>query len=302
MYQSIRLALLLLVVVVAVAQAPAHAQSPAAGLLQQSANAMGGLPALRALKTQVIESEGKQFDSSSTPQPLGPTRQITTFRYTLTRDLTRPRLRLQWEGQSLGSNQTVRFVETSDGSTGMLQEGRDGGRRIRLHPGRLATRLREEQRNPAKLILAALNQKSLRQRGDAELDGKRHAVLSFSESGYEFRIYIDAETRLPAQAEILDDDPLEGDSSYMLRYGGWRKVDGVVLPFNLRYELNGKPLQEEQIKSIRHNAALAGNVFDVPESVRNEKTDARPIASQWILRRVAGNVSYQDMGRPPVIQ
>jgi glyoxylase-like metal-dependent hydrolase (beta-lactamase superfamily II) len=36
--------------------------------------------------------------------------------------------------------------------------------------------------------------------------------------------------------------------------------------------------------------------------VRNEKTDATPIASQWILRRVAGNVSYQDIGRAPSVQ
>ena len=302
MFWSIRLALLPLVIVLASEQVPSYAQSPAPALLQQSANAMGGPTALRALKTQVIESEGKQFDSSSTPQPLGPTRQITTFRYTLTRDLTRPRLRLQWEAQSSGSNQTVRFVEIIDGSTGMLQEGEEGGKQIRMHPGRLATRLREEQRNPARLILGALNQKNLRHRGDAEIDGKRHAVLSFTEGGDEFRIYIDQQTRLPAQTEILEDDPLEGDSSYMLRYGDWRKVDGVMLPFSLRYELNGRAVQEEQIKSIRHNASIASNVFTIPESVRSEKTDAKPIASQWILRRIAGNVSYQDMGRAPVIQ
>jgi hypothetical protein len=89
MFWSIRPALFSLGIVLAVAHATGHAQSPAA-LLQQSANAMGGLAALRALKTQVIESEGKQFDSSSTAQPLGPSRQITTFRSTLTRDLTRP--------------------------------------------------------------------------------------------------------------------------------------------------------------------------------------------------------------------
>jgi glyoxylase-like metal-dependent hydrolase (beta-lactamase superfamily II) len=263
---------------------------------------MGGMAALRALKNQVVESEGKQFDSSSTRQPLGPTRQTTTFRYTLTRDLIQPRLRLQWEAQSLGSKQTTGFVEVIDGNNGMLQEGGEGGKQIRLHPGRLATRLREEWRNPARLVLAALNQKSLQHRGAAELDGKRHTVLSFSESGDEFRVYIDAQTRLPAQTEILEDDPLEGDSSYMLRYADWRKIDGVMLPFSLRYELNGKALQEEQIKSMRHNAALAGNVFAIPESVRSEKTDTKPIASQWILRRVAGNVSYQDMGRPPAIQ
>jgi glyoxylase-like metal-dependent hydrolase (beta-lactamase superfamily II) len=301
MYGSIRLVLATLVIVIAVAQAPGQAQSPS-GILQQSASAMGGPTALRALKTQMIESEGKQFDSSSTPQPLGPTRQITTFRYTLTRDLTRPRLRLEWEAQSLASKQTVRFVEIIDGSSGMLQEGGDSGKQIRLHPGRLVTRLREEQRNPARLVLGALDRKSLRHRGYGEVDGKRHTVLSFSEGGDEFRIYIDPQTRLPAQTEILEDDPVEGDSSYTLRYGDWRKVDGVMLPFSLRYELNGKALQEEQIKSIRHNAALAGNVFAIPESVRGEKTDTKPIASQWILRRIAGNVSYQDMGRAPVIQ
>jgi glyoxylase-like metal-dependent hydrolase (beta-lactamase superfamily II) len=196
----------------------------------------------------------------------------------------------------------VRFVETIDGSTGMLREGGDGGKQVRLHPGRLATRLREERRNPARLILAALSEKTLRHRGEAQLDGKRHAVLSFNDPAGEFRIYIDTQTRLPAQTEIFEDDPLEGDTSYTLRYGDWRKVDGVTLPFNLRYELNGKALQEEEIKSIRHNAAGAIDLFAIPESVRSEKTDATPIASQWILRRVAGNVSYQDMGRPAVIQ
>jgi glyoxylase-like metal-dependent hydrolase (beta-lactamase superfamily II) len=293
---------LLVPLIVGFAAAPARAQSPAAALLQQSANAMGGLTALRALKTEVIESEGKQFDSSSTRQPLGPARQITNFRYTLTRDLTRPRLRLQWEGQSLGTSQTVRFVEVIDGSIGMLQEGADGGKQVRLHPGRLATRLREEHRNPVKLISGALNQKALRRHGDVEIDGKRHAVLSFIEAGDEFRVYIDAQTRLPVQTEILENDPLEGDSRYTLRYGDWRKVGAVTLPFGLSYELNGKPLQEEQIKSIRHNVAIAGNLFSVPDFVRSEKTEAKAIASQWILRRVAGNVSYQDMGRAPVIQ
>ena len=94
-------------------------------------------------------------------------------------------------------------------------------------------------------------------------------MLSFSEKDDEFRIYIDAQTRLPAQTEILEDDPLEGDSSYTLRYGDWRKVDGVMLPFSLRYELNGKVLQEEQIRSIRHNLALGGDVFAIPAVAAN---------------------------------
>ena len=62
-------------------------------------------------------------------------------------------------------------------------------------------------------------------RGAAELDGKTLALLSFVEHSDEFRIYIDRQSKLPVQSEILEDDPLEGDSSYTVRYGDWRKVD-----------------------------------------------------------------------------
>jgi len=282
---------------------PVQAQSgDAKALLEQSAKAMGGMQALRSLKNQVVEGEGKQFDSSSTPRPGGATRQISTFRYTLTRDLTQPRMKLEWDGKSLGARDDVRFVEIIDGSVGLLQEGGSSGKQSRLHPARLATRLREEKRAAAKIILVALGEKSLKRLPDAELDGKRCQVLAFQDSGDEFRIYLDPTTHLPTQVEILEDDPLEGDSRYTLRYSDWRKVDSIMIPFGLRLELNGKPLQEDQIKSVRNNVSLAPDTFSVPESIRNQKPDAKAIASQWLLRRVAGNVSYQDLGRNPPVE
>ena len=281
----------------------AHAQTAdGKALLEQSAKAMGGMQALRSLKNQVVESEGKQFDSSSTPRPGGATRQISTFRYTLTRDLTQPRMKLEWDSKSLGARDNVRFVEIIDGPVGLLQEGGSSSKQSRLHPARLATRLREEKRAGAKIILIALGQKSLKRLADAELDGKRYQVVAFLDSGDEFRIYLEPTTHLPAQVEILEDDPLEGDSRYTLRYSDWRKVDGVMTPLGLLLELNGKPLQEEQIKSVRNNVSLAPDTFSVPESIRNQKPDAKPIASQWLLRRVAGNVSYQDLGRNPPVE
>ena len=280
----------------------AHAQS-AKALLDQAANVMGGMAALRVLKSEVVDSEGKQFDSSSTPQPLGPTRQISTFRYTLTRDLTRPRVRLDWDGRNSARNESIRYLEVIDGNVGLLRAGEAStAKTSRLHPGRLATRMREEKRAPAKLLLIAAGQKNLRRLADAEVGGQNNRVLSFTDGGDEFHLYIDAKTHLPSQVDILEDDPLEGDSSYVLRYGDWRKVDGVMTPFSLRYELNGRVLQEEQVKSLRHNVTLAADAFAVPDSIRNEKTDAAPFASQWIPRRVAGNVSYLDFGRPPSVE
>ena len=277
--------------------------SGARALLEGSAKVMGGLPALRALKNQVVESEGKQFDSSSTQRPGGPTRQISTFRYTLTRDLTRPRLRLQWDAKNPGDRPATPWLEVIDGPVGLLREGAGArAKESRLHPARLATRMREEQRTAAKIILVALGQKNLRRLGDSEIDGKPQRVVAFHKNGDEFRVYLDAKTRLPSQAEILEDDPLEGDSRYTLRYGDWRKVDALMLPFALRVELNGKPLQEEQIKSLRNNVALGPDVFSVPQAIREQKVDAKPIASQWLLRRVAGYVGYADLGRNPPVE
>src|SRR5262245_54714241 len=124
----------------------ARAQS-AKTLVDQAADAMGGMAALRAIKNQVIEREGKQFDSSSTPRRLSPTGEIRTFRYTLTRDLTQPRLKLEWNGRNSARNENVRFIEVIDGNVGHIQEG-DPKTAIqgRLHPRRLATRMREEKR------------------------------------------------------------------------------------------------------------------------------------------------------------
>jgi len=154
------IALLLTALLLAPGSAPAQS---AQTLIDQAATAMGGMKALSAIKNEMIESEGRQYDSSSTPQPLGPTRQISTFRYSLTRDLTQPRLRLEWDGRNSARNEAIRYLEVVDGDVGLLREGEaNTAKTTRLHPGRVATRLREERRAPAKLLFtAALAQKSL---------------------------------------------------------------------------------------------------------------------------------------------
>ena len=275
---------------------------PAQALINDAARAMGGMGLLRALKSQAIEAEGKQFNTAF-PLQFKPGAQISSFRYSLTRDLAQPRMRLEWEARQLSRKEDIRFVEVIDGTAGLLQEGSGpAAKQSRLHSGRLATRLRDEKRSPAKLLLLAAAAKLLRRLADRDIDGVKNRVLAYTDGGDEFRLYLDAKTSLPTQTDILDSDPLEGDTSYLLRYGDWRRVDGVMMPFTLRYEINGRPFQEEQLKSVRHNPPVSSDIFSVPESIRGQKSDAAPIPSQWILRRMAGNVSYQDFGRAPNIE
>jgi glyoxylase-like metal-dependent hydrolase (beta-lactamase superfamily II) len=212
-------------------------------------------------------------------------------------------MRLDWHARQLARNEEIRFVEIIDGAVGLLQEGTgEAVKSSRLHPGRMATRLRDEKRAPARLLVLAAAQPSLRRLSDLDVDGRKNRVVYFRDGGDEFRVYFDARTSVPTQTEILDSDPLEGDTNYLLRYGDWRKNDGLLLPTQLRYEINGRAFQEEQIKTIRQDKAVAADVFAIPAEIRAQKPDAQPIASQWILRRMAGNVSYQDFGRPANVE
>jgi glyoxylase-like metal-dependent hydrolase (beta-lactamase superfamily II) len=289
-----------LATMIAAGTVPLHAQTTPKALLDEAGKAMGGAQALRSFKNQVIESEGKQFEPAQAQMPSGPTRHAASFRSTLTRDLTQPRLRLEWDAQTYYPREAaLKYVEVIAGGAGLLLEG---GKPVRLHPARLATRLREENRAAVKIISVALAQKGLRRLADAGLDGKQHQVLAFKDGGDEFRIYLDGKTKLPAQVEILEDDPLEGDTRFALRYSDWRKVDGVQIPFGLRFENNGQLIQEERVLSVRHNVALAPDAFLVPEAIRGQKVDAKPITSQWLLRRIAMNTSYADFGRNPPVE
>lgn len=299
------LTLALLLPILWAEQTPVRAQSrKAKAILEETAQAMSGLKALRALKNQVIESEGQQFEPEQATRPGGQPRHVANFRYVLTRDLTKPSLRLQWEGKTFYPREApLRYTEVIDGEVGLLEEATAGSsKQTPLHLGRLMSRLREERRTAARIILTAMEQTSLKRLPDTRLDGKQHRVLSFRHRGEEFHLYADAQTKLPSQVEILEDDTVYGDSRYTLRYADWRRVDGVMVPFSLRYEINGILLQSERILSARHNVALQPETLSIPEAVRRQKLEGKPPPSQWLMRRLAMNVSYLDFGRNPRVE
>ncbi|MBI1998505.1 MAG: MBL fold metallo-hydrolase, partial [Deltaproteobacteria bacterium] len=121
-------------------------------------------------------------------------------------------------------------------------------------------------------------------------------------AGDDFRVYLDAQTKLLSQVEILEDDTIYGDSHYALRYADWRRVDGVMVPFSLRYEIKGNLLQSERILSARHNVALTPETFSIPEAVCQQKAKEKSIPSEWLMRRLAMNVSYLDFGKDIAVE
>ena len=269
-------------------------------LLEEAAVAMGGMDAVRALRSQVIVSEGKQYEPEQALRPGGHTRTVAEFRYRLLRDLTGPRVRLEWSGQRLYPRQgPVNYLEIIDGEVGLLEENSE---QTRMHPARAASRLREEYRVPAKLLVTALETTDLERLPDVRLQGRSHQVLRFWEKGQQFVVYIDPQTKLPSQVVFLEDDPIYGDSRYALRYSDWREIDGLKVPFTLSYEINGRELQSEQYLSVIHNADLPPETFSIPKAIEEQEAEGEAIPSQWVLRRLAMNVSYTFFGRPQVVE
>jgi hypothetical protein len=117
----------------------------------------------------------------------------------------------------------------------MLQEGGASARQIPAASRPPGNPPREKRATQPKLVLAALGQKSLQDRGAAELDGKPMALSSFVRTATSFASHRQAEQALPVQSEILEDDPLERRQQLHGALRRWRKIDSVMLPFSLRY-------------------------------------------------------------------
>jgi hypothetical protein len=128
---------------------------PEAGrlLLDQAAAAMGGWPALDGVTSQEIHPSGIDWEPLQTSDPIAEPRQINSFDQTFLVDYQLKRMRVTFDAnRTYPTTAPVKSVEVIDGDVGMLE-----GTRERLHPSRLATRLRDYNRLPIRLLYTARN-------------------------------------------------------------------------------------------------------------------------------------------------
>ncbi len=137
-----------------------------------------------------------------------------------------------------------------------------------------------------------------------DVDGsQRIECVSYKDGADEFRIYLDAKTSLPD----ADRHPRRRSSrrrhqlSAALRRlaQSRRRHDAVQLCATRSTAGHSKKNRSNPCATTWRSSP---DRFQFPSRFATQKTDATPIASQWILRRVAGNVSYQDFGRAPNIE
>src|SRR5688572_11452442 len=259
-------------------------------LLDKAAAAMGGWEALNQIRSQEIQSTGTDWEPLQTESPSAEPRQINSFKQTILVDYSRNRLRLAFDAtRTYPTTAPVKFVEVIDGDTGMLENSNE-----RLHPSRLATRLRDYNRMPVRVLHTARNAK--------DLDRVGSGVLKYTESGLPVELHLDSQTNLPARVIYMEDDPVFGDTPNELSFSDWRDWGGVRLPQTQITRLNEQRIREEHIQGVKTNPTLDEAAFEIPDSVRTQPENGHRIVSQWILRRVVMGVGYLDFGREQKVE
>jgi hypothetical protein len=147
--------------------------------------ARDGRVAAYHVQVQRIDSEGTSWEPMQGLQP-GETRQVNSFSETVTVDFGRRALRIGFNGQrTYPASGPLTFTEIVDGQNGTLEQADAAGvvSPVRLHPSRHATRLRDLNRMPARVLATASESPGLDRRPDRTIDGVTYQIVTYRTRG-----------------------------------------------------------------------------------------------------------------------
>jgi glyoxylase-like metal-dependent hydrolase (beta-lactamase superfamily II) len=273
---------------------------PEAGrlLADEAAAAMGGWKAMDQVTSQEIHTSGIDWEPLQAVDPTAEPRQINSFGQVVLVDYEKKRMRLTFDAvRTYPTVAPVKFVEVINGDDGMLETTRE-----RLHPSRLATRLRDYNRLPIRLLYTARAAPDLARTEDQIVDNVAVHVLRYSDGGAPVELHVDRESKLPVRVIYTDDDPTYGNTPNEISFSEWEDHGGVRFPELQSTRLSGRKIREERLRSLVQNPAATGASFAIPDDVKAQPENGRRVVSQWVLRRVVMGVAYTDFGREQKVE
>src|SRR5262245_12063099 len=202
---------LLSLVVASCSSAPPTGPDAAKALIEESATAMGGWANIDLIKSQEIITGGQDWEAMQSSDPKADPLQMDVFGQWIVVDLEKKRMRFAHDGKrSYPQPGPIKFIEVIDGDVGMLQTAAADGKEMneRLHPSRLAARLRDMNRLPIRLLKVAKAAPDLTRAADVTVDKKTYHVLQYKDSGLPVELHIDSFNKLPARVIYTEDDPI----------------------------------------------------------------------------------------------
>ncbi len=303
--------LLLLICVAAVASCavpgpttnlvPARVNVPSRELdpVSRAVAAMGGVDALRALRSASIRGTAKHWEPEQSLVPGGEARFAAESSFELTLDFIGQRARTDWVKRfAYPAPRTFNYAELVTPEAGYVAGVDSNSRTVRsraAHPPahtmsglRLAAAQRELRRSSPTLLLEMHNHPARVQRlPNVVVDTVTYPALSYNAGSYAFIVMFDPQSGLPARVRSLDYDSLLGNVNYDLVLSDWKALGGARVAASQRYELNGRLVAHIQLTQLTANPALNPAGMTVPESARAAaaKPAAGHVPYQWVIRR-----------------
>ena len=230
-------------------------------VLEQAAEAMGGVAALGGIET--ISRQGtKQRSSLGQARIAGERLKVQPTRpYTQIIDFTVPR-----EVEPSGSG-NIRVMDWVKGGY-----NRDS-RNLRVAQIRqLGAYKKEWDRDIAHFLVHALGEESqIEGISEGIVEERPHRVVSVRYiDGVLFQVYVDDSTHLISKLEFTEDRTPYGDLAKERIFSDYREVGGVKLPFSQVTKEMNLVTEVRTFSEMSVNGEIQEDLFEIPEEVREE--------------------------------
>jgi len=270
---------------------PAFAQTSPNDLVKQSVEAIGGVDALRGLKSIVLKGDAKHWEPGQSQSINGEARFLGDSAFTISVDFTNkdgPLVRYDWDrDMKYPAVERLKYSEIRHPTYGAVVD--EKGEVTPMSAIRVAATLREGGRGSPVLLLRALDApQNVAAIEDQKLGNQTLPAVVFTAGPTKYIIIFDRTTKLPAAVRTRDVDHIYGDSNYDLILSDWKTVGGLKIPHGRSYQLNGIEVQRMTLKEATPNAPVTAALFSPAEKV---KAQAKPAATenvpyQWVIRRI----------------
>ena len=215
----------------------ASAQTPEQQILADAAAALGGRDRILAVRTLLLEGQGKDFSFGQGARPDEMGMQSDPWKVTGWKrayDLSASRARFEQTRVSLDAfyagPEPTRSVQGLDGTVA-YDIGESGNPSRVWAPQAFAARRVEYLRHPLTLVRAALDPGATL--ANARTQGAERLVDVTLAGGPTLTLAIDAATKLPSRVIWTTDVALYGDGQIETRFGEYRPMEGLQLPTRL---------------------------------------------------------------------
>jgi len=241
--------------------------------------AMGGEPAVRAIRAVTTDYYGATFALGQEETPESPARASVQFGR-VTADYAGNRKEHTFEQRTVaGAINRLRRVTV--GHIGMLETN---GRYAADAPATVAGEETSLRRAPGPLLIAALDHPdALTPLAAKTWREEPHAGVRYARGLDTLDLYFDRRTGLLTVMVTVSDDPILGDRRTEIWFTRWQEASGVRFARQVDVFVNGRLNTEEISTAVTVNPDLADSLFAIPDSIATRAQPANPVPAAPVV-------------------